>query len=246
MSLPKVKLNRGFTLIEVVIALAVFAFLIGGLLGFLPWSVEGVSKVREQDTAYGLVDGVQVELERMGFSMVEAGTRRLDGLYSIEANAISESETKLDLLLVARKEGGGVSFEQVVEEATSSTLNDDETDEGPNKDIFVKEMGGTVRFNQTKSEDPVSLYGFDKAKNHQETFPYSNRWIPEEERYFLIKCSQFPLDHRHQHHPSNGFLGLQVDIQWPYKVPDPSRDSGFRRIPMKFRNHFRLPMAIVR
>lgn len=243
MSLPKIKLNRGFTLIEVVIALAVFAFLIGGLLGFLPWSVEGVSKVREQDTAYGLVDGVQVELERMGFTMVEAGTTRLEGLYSA-FDLPRESETKFDLLLVARKEGGEVSFEQVVEEASSSTLNDDETEEGPNQDIFMKEMGGTVMFNKTTSGDPVSLFGFDE--NHQETFPYSHRWIPEEERYFLIKCSQFPLDHRHQHHPSNGFLGLQVDIQWPYKVPDPSRDSGFRRIPMKFRNHFRLPMAIVR
>jgi prepilin-type N-terminal cleavage/methylation domain-containing protein len=243
MSLPKIKLNRGFTLIEVVIALAVFAFLIGGLLGFLPWSVEGVSKVREQDTAYGLVDGVQVELERMGFTMVEAGTSRLEGLYSA-FDLPRESETKFDLLLVARKEGGKVSFEQVVEEASSSTLNDDETEEGPNQDLFMKEMGGTVMFNKTTSGDPVSLFGFDE--NHQETFPYSNRWIPEEERYFLIKCSQFPLDHRHQHHPSNGFLSLQVDIQWPYKVPDPSRDSGFRRIPMKFRNHFRLPMAIVR
>lgn len=243
MSLPKIKLNRGFTLIEVVIALAVFAFLIGGLLGFLPWSVEGVSKVREQDTAYGLVDGVQVELERMGFTMVEAGTSRLEGLYSA-FDLPRESETKFDLLLVARKEGGKVSFEQVVEEASSSTLNDDETEEGPNQDLFMKEMGGIVMFNKTTSGDPVSLFGFDE--NHQETFPYSNRWIPEEERYFLIKCSQFPLDHRHQHHPSNGFLSLQVDIQWPYKVPDPSRDSGFRRIPMKFRNHFRLPMAIVR
>jgi len=243
MSLPKIKLNRGFTLIEVVIALAVFAFLIGGLLGFLPWSVEGVSKVREQDIAYGLVDGVQVELERMGFTMVEAGTSRLEGLYSA-FDLPRESETKFDLLLVARKEGGKVSFEQVVEEASSSTLNDDETEEGPNQDLFMKEMGGTVMFNKTTSGDPVSLFGFDE--NHQETFPYSNRWIPEEERYFLIKCSQFPLDHRHQHHPSNGFLSLQVDIQWPYKVPDPSRDSGFRRIPMKFRNHFRLPMAIVR
>ena len=243
MSLPKVKLKRGFTLIEVVIALAVFAFLIGGLLGFLPWSVEGVSKVREQDTAYGLVDGVQVELERMGFTMVEAGTTRLEGLYST-FDLPRESETKFDLLLVARKEGGGVFFEQVVEEASSSILNDDETEEGPNQDLLMKEMGGTVMFNKTNLGDPVSLFGFDE--NHQETFPYSNRWIPEEERYFLIKCSQFPLDHRHQHHPSNGFLSLQVDIQWPYKVPDPSRDSGFRRIPMKFRNHFRLPMAIVR
>ena len=76
------RIKMGFTLIEVVIALAVFAFLIGGLLGFLPWSVEGVSKVREQDTAYGLVDGIQIELERMGFSLVEAGTNRLQGMYN--------------------------------------------------------------------------------------------------------------------------------------------------------------------
>ena len=61
--------NQGFTLLEVVIALAVFGFLIGGLLGFLPWGVEGVGKVREQNIAYGLVDAVQVELERMGFGL---------------------------------------------------------------------------------------------------------------------------------------------------------------------------------
>jgi len=56
------KSNQGFTLLEVVIALAVFGFLIGGLLGFLPWGVQGVGKVREQNVAYGLIDGVQVEL----------------------------------------------------------------------------------------------------------------------------------------------------------------------------------------
>ena len=44
----KNRLKKGFTLLEVVIALAVFAFLIGGLLGFLPWSVEGVSKVKSR------------------------------------------------------------------------------------------------------------------------------------------------------------------------------------------------------
>ena len=42
------KSKQGFTLLEVVIALAVFGFLIGGLLGFLPWGVQGVGKVREQ------------------------------------------------------------------------------------------------------------------------------------------------------------------------------------------------------
>ena len=242
MSLTLKKIKKGFTLLEVVIALAVFAFLIGGLLGFLPWSVEGVSKVREQDTAYGLVDGIHIEFERMGFSMVEAGTNRLSGLYS-SFDSPRESGTQFDLLLVARREGGAVAFEQVVENSPLSLLNGDQLEEGPNQELLSKEMGGVIYFNQT-TEEPVSLNGFDDS--HKETYPYSIRWIPEEERYFLIKCSQFPLDHRHQHHPSNGFLGIQVDIQWPYKVPDPKSDEGYRRVPVKYRNHFRLPMAITR
>ena len=239
----KNRLKKGFTLLEVVIALAVFAFLIGGLLGFLPWSVEGVSKVRDQDTAYGLVDGIQVELERMGFSLVEAGTNRLAGMYSA-FDTPRDAPTKFDLLLVARRSGGAVAFEQVVEEASLLDLNSDQLEEGINQDIFSKEMGGVVYFNLTENQDPISLHGFDDS--HKEIYPWSTRWIRQEERFYLIKCSQFPLDHRHQHHPSNGFLGLQVDIQWPYKVPDPSSAEGYRRIPMKYRNHFRFPMAITR
>ena len=237
------RIKRGFTLIEVVIALAVFAFLIGGLLGFLPWSVEGVSKVREQDTAYGLVDGIQIELERMGFSLVEAGTNRLQGMYNA-FDSPSESASKFDILLVSRRSGGQVALEQVVEEASLALMNSNQLEEGVNQDLLTKETGGVVYFNLTDNQEPISLIGFDDS--HKELYPYSTRWIPEGERYFLVKCSQFPVEHRHQHHPSNGFLALQVDVQWPYKVPDPSSEEGFRRIPMKYRNHFRLPMAITR
>ncbi len=237
------RIKKGFTLIEVVIALAVFAFLIGGLLGFLPWSVEGVSKVREQDAAYGLVDGIQIELERMGFSLVEAGTNRLQGMYNA-FDSPSEAASKFDILLVARRSGGQVALEQVVEEASLALMNSNQLEEGVNQDLLTKETGGVVYFNLTENQEPISLIGFDDS--HKELYPYSTRWIPEGERYFLVKCSQFPVEHRHQHHPSNGFLALQVDVQWPYKVPDPSSDEGFRRIPMKYRNHFRLPMAITR
>ena len=54
------------------------------------------------------------------------------------------------------------------------------------------------------NSDPVSLLGFED--DDKTTFPTSSRWIPEEERYFLIKITQFPFGHRHQHHPSNGYL----------------------------------------
>ena len=245
MKVDKNRLRKGFTLLEVVIALAVFAFLIGGLLGFLPWSVEGVSKVREQDTAYGLVDAVQIELERMGFSLVEAATNRLEGMYNAFSPPTAAPVPSI-LLLVAKRTGGQVCFEQVINEPPDSILNGSQSEEGQNVELYTKDSGGVVYFNVSNEIDrkPISLQGYeDKDK---ETYPWSTRWIPEEERYFLIKCTQFPYEHRHQHHPSNGFLGLQVDIQWPYKVPDPNSEEGYRRIPMKYRNHFRLPVAITR
>ena len=100
------KKGKGFTLIEVVIALAIFGMLIGGLLGFLPWGVEGVGKVKDRSTAHGMVDAIQLELERLGFSLVEAGTKRLSGLY----NATDEPEDLLgtiyELALVANKVRG--------------------------------------------------------------------------------------------------------------------------------------------
>jgi prepilin-type N-terminal cleavage/methylation domain-containing protein len=235
--------NKGFTLLEVVIALAVFGFLIGGLLGFLPWGVEGVGKVREQNIAYGLVDAVQVELERMGFSLVERGTTRIKGI----ASAVPEDmdDRRWSLLLVAPREGHRVEFEQVVENDKSLMNDPNSLVEGNMQQSWINETGASnVAFNLSASGEPLSLLGMKGSETQP---PWSTRWIPEGERYFLIKCTQYPLEHRHRHHPSNGFLALQVDIQWPYKIPDPSKgDDGFRRISHRYRTHFRFPLAITR
>jgi prepilin-type N-terminal cleavage/methylation domain-containing protein len=239
----KKSIKNGFTLLEVVIALAVFGFLIGGLLGFLPWGVEGVGKVREQNIAYGLVDAVQVELERMGFSLVERGTQRIKGISSFAPEDMAES--RWSLLLVAPKEGHRVEFEQVVENDRNLINDASSLVEGKMQASWTSESGGSsVTFNQASNGAPLSLVGI---KGNEAEFPYSARWIPEGERYFLIKCSQYPLEHRHRHHPSNGFLALQVDIQWPYKLPDPSMgDDGFRRVSNRYRTHFRFPLAMTR
>ncbi|MDA8774723.1 prepilin-type N-terminal cleavage/methylation domain-containing protein [Opitutales bacterium] len=237
--------NKGFTLLEVVIALAVFGFLIGGLLGFLPWGVEGVGKVREQNIAYGLVDAVQVELERMGFSLVERGTKRILNISSPVPQDLADK--RWSILLVAPKEGHRVEFEQVVQFNKTMMNDPDSQVEGFMQDRWENESDSSivVFFNNyiNRSDIPLSLVGMKGS----ETQPWSTRWIPEGERYFLIKCTQYPLEHRHRHHPSNGFLALQVDIQWPYKVPDPSKgDDGFRRISHRYRTHFRFPLAITR
>lgn len=233
------KSNQGFTLLEVVIALAVFGFLIGGLLGFLPWGVQGVGKVREQNVAYGLIDGVQVELERMGFSLVERGTMR----WTNPTNP--QPVPPWNVLLVARKVGGQVEFEQVIESDESKMNTSDEPEEGTMQQSWQSLSGGAnVPFNESTDGKPISLLGLESFKS---IAPYSQRWIPQGERYFLIKCSQYPIGHRHQHHPSNGFLALQIDVQWPYKLPDPSKGTdGFRRVEERYRSHFRFPLAITR
>ncbi len=241
----------GFTLLEVVIALAVFAFLIGGLLGFLPWGVEGVGQVKDQSIAYGLVDGTQIELERMGFSLVAAGTNRLEEMYNSTSDPRKADEV-YQVLLVATAQGDAISFEHVVKQEEQDYLDSTQREEGEPVESYQKVLGGVVPFDRSVDNEPISLSGFtDEEKS---TYPHSTRWIPEDERYFLIKCTQFGWDeeneqipHRHQHHPSNGFLALQVDIQWPYKIPDPSQgEDGFRRVAEKYRKHFRFPLAIVR
>ncbi len=210
-------------------------------MGFLPWGVQGVGKVREQSIAYGLVDAIEIELERMGFSLVESSTKRLEGMYK-PADPPLEANDKFSLLLVSTKKGGVVSFEQVVKEQDQSFLNNPENkQEGENVVDLQKDSLGVINFNKITS-GPVSLFGF--SEEDKTTAPFSYRWIPESDRYFLIKITQFPFGHRHQHHVSNGYLALEVDIQWPYKVPVPPED--FRRVPERFRTHFRFPIAISR
>ena len=243
--------NQGFTLVEVIISLAIFGVLIGGVIGALPWGIEKSDSVRDRNTAQALVDGVQIELERLGFSVVEWGTRRLEGLYRVSGEPEDiENGTIRKLILVASKNGQRISLERVVEteqiRKSGKLETMDEHEDVSNAITF----GGRVDF-EVSDGHPVSLEGFSSSVEDEIALA-SNRWVDPEDRYFAIICSQFSRfpdksgpESRHFHHPSNGYLALNVEVQWPYKVPGNQQDT-IRVVEEKYRSNFSFPLAIAR
>ncbi|EIP99895.1 prepilin-type N-terminal cleavage/methylation domain-containing protein [Opitutaceae bacterium TAV1] len=63
---------RGFSLVEVVVAVGIFAIAVVSVLGLLVPITQSVSDVRDTDNATRVAGIVQAELQRLGFSVVEA------------------------------------------------------------------------------------------------------------------------------------------------------------------------------
>jgi len=269
----------GFTLIEVIISLGLFGLIVGGLFSLMPWGVDSVTKIKDRSTAIGLVDAVQIELERIGFSIVEHGSKRLSGLYNPRAEPDDDAVVRR-LILVSSKKGGRAVLEQVVESSQSRTDGRLKVSPfSPSEELKSTgtELGGVIQFNRfdrvesdlgdlypnIPADAPVSLVGFTRDKSSlvdpDRSTHSSERWIDEKDRYFVIICTQYAkqptegANHpssRHAHHPSNGFLALQVDIQWPYKVfkydPSEPQGVGFQIIEEKYRSKISFPVAISR
>jgi len=245
---PGLKSISGFTLIEVIISLGVFGLIVGGLFALLPWGVDKVNYIQDRNTALGMIDAIQIELERVGFSVVERGTKRLNNLYSSDNEPEDIINGKVHrLILVAPKNGRLVSFEMVssVEQTfTDSRLEFVQESSGVDEILNVGTIhGGQIDFQKASLKD--SSGDFDRG---------SPRWIDQKDRYYAIICSQFakfPYGDAypasvHYHHPSNGYLALEVEVQWPYKVFDPSQTDEYRTIEEKYRSKLTIPMAIAR
>ena len=248
-------MKRAFTLVEVIFALSLFGMLIGGLLAFLPWGVDGVSKIKDRNTAISLVDAVQVELERLGFVVVEAGTHRLNGMYEFAGEPTDANQIN-QLVLVGDRKGGGVSLEKVIRRAQAIGSNGkvivDDSKDPQLLTNFAKDLGGQIDFD-LHQQSPISLKGMETIKSSGIQTYSMNRWIEPRDRYFAIICSQYPADSRHAHHVSNGYLALECEVQWPYKVFDPSNRNSSdslltnaREIEERFRTKFTFPVAINR
>ena len=128
-------------------------------------------------------------------------------------------------------------------------LTNKELADGESLDKAVTDYGGEIYFKRFNDE-PISLEGFEFPKDSTIT----SRWIEPKDRYFAILCSQFAKQprsnseppSRHFHHPSNGYLSLQIEVQWPYKVYDPSSVDLSKVIEPRFRSSITFPLAIVR
>lgn len=242
--------SNGFSLVEVIIALAVFGILVGGILSFLPWGVEGVSKIKDRSTAMSLIDATLIELERIGFPVVEAGTDRLVGKYEFSGTPI-DGQTINQVILVAKKTGGGAFFEQVIRSEQSVSEDGSVKIDSDNPKLltdYITENGeGKIYFDISKNY-PISLRGLSEIAFSNQDDQSMNRWVDEKERFFRIVCSQYPASSRHAHHISNGYLALEIEVQWPYKIFDPSNayPNDFRETEEKFRSKFTFPLAISR
>ncbi|QYM80116.1 prepilin-type N-terminal cleavage/methylation domain-containing protein [Horticoccus luteus] len=79
----RARFSRGFTLVEVVLAVGVFAVTIVGLLALLTPTAKSTAEISDYARASALGDGIQGELERLRDANVGAG--RLDALHDVVA-----------------------------------------------------------------------------------------------------------------------------------------------------------------
>ena len=102
MKAPASKKNYGFSLIEVVVAVGIFAIAIVGVIGLLAPTAKSIGDVTDTAAATRLADGVASELARLRDSVPTSGSPRLglDGLYTKISTGNSDT-SKYSLTAVA-------------------------------------------------------------------------------------------------------------------------------------------------
>jgi uncharacterized protein (TIGR02598 family) len=72
MRLPKPSRPKGFTLVEVVVAVGIFALAIVGVLGLLAPTSKNINDVADSDAAARVISAIQTGLQSSGFTSVKA------------------------------------------------------------------------------------------------------------------------------------------------------------------------------
>ena len=80
------KSTRAFSLVEVVVAVGIFALGIVGVIGLLSPSIKSVTEVADSTVATRLGENIQVELERLGFTTVTGALPNANSKMTLVAN----------------------------------------------------------------------------------------------------------------------------------------------------------------
>lgn len=82
--------RRGFSLVEVVVAVGIFALAIVGVIGLLAPSIKAVSEIADTNVAARLAQNIQMELENYGFAPVVTATDPNGSLKKIQLVATKD------------------------------------------------------------------------------------------------------------------------------------------------------------
>jgi type II secretory pathway pseudopilin PulG len=212
MSVPTpnpIRLRRAFSLVEVVVAVGIFAVAVLSIIGLLLPNTQAVEDQIESDAARRLTENVQSELQRYLRAISEdqkGGANKGEGLRNFDNLFYSGGGTR-SIFLVGTRDGSRVLV----------------TGEDPYlawNDTYKNPYDPRVVGNYTTVGSPLV------AENNliTDSTSESPAGIAFRDRYYLIEVflPETPK-HRKTDVPSNvalPFLPLGVRVVWPYRIPN--------------------------
>ena len=205
--------RRGFSLIEVVIAVGIFAVAVISIVGLLLPNTQAVTEQIESDVARRLAENVQAELQRHARNLAHlqrTSTRKnLDDFDDLFFGGAPAGRTN-SLFLVATRDGSRVLITgEDPYRAWNDTYNNPyRPDDATNYDTVVKPL--TAENNLITNTTPGNPPG-----------------IAFRDRYYLIEAFllQHPVYPRTEALADTAalaYIPVGIKVVWPYRLPDGS------------------------
>ncbi len=204
--------RRAFSLIEVVVAIGIFAVAVISIIGLLLPNTQAVTEQIESDVARRLMENVQAELQRHARSVTAAqpiGTRGLDNFDDLFFTGAPAGRTN-SLYLVATRDGSRVLL---TGEDPYRAWND--TYNNP----YQPDASGNY------SIVPVSDQLAAENNLITNTTPGNPPGIAFRDRYYLIevyllRSPAYPTTEPTADTAGLAFIPVGVKVLWPYRLPD--------------------------
>jgi prepilin-type N-terminal cleavage/methylation domain-containing protein len=167
--MPPLRLSprRGFSLVEVVIAVGIFAVVIVGVLAVLTPTIKSVGAVADESSAQRVIENLESAIARVPFE-------------TLEDYAQLPGSTASPLVFVASRDGSRILL------LSHANLGENNPSAPANRALNLEEPG-----------------------------------LAQRDRFFRIVVSKLGspgVNPNLRHTPDNGFLALQLRLEWPYRL----------------------------